>query len=100
MYASPEDCIMVGIGGRPEAGGCNSCSPLSSAPFVHQGTKVGLWRLLQRDRRLDTRRIAFDSRSGLSCTPDSCTPKDLLGRALLSGVETLILRKVQRVGTE
>jgi len=87
---------MVGMGARPEVGVCGSGAPLSSAPFFHQGTKLGRCRLLQNDMGRNTRSIRFGSSGGISRTLGSCTPNDLLGKFLLSGAEVLILSK----GTE
>lgn len=88
VYTSPEDCIIVGMGARPEVDVGISGSLLSSAPLFHQVRKVGLCRLLQNDMGLATRRIQLGCSSRVSKILDSCTPNDLL-----SGAEELILNK-------
>src|ERR1700744_891683 len=90
--------VMVGIGGRADEGGDGP--DVAASPVASRGVdRLGLCRLLLKDRRLSTRRSnvgsGSDSRSFARSETGSCGPKILLGgKVMLLGLDALIASTV------
>lgn len=95
-YVSPEDCIIVGIGGR-SVRGVPGEAPTSSPLFLKRDAKLGrCWLRFPKERRPMKLRTRFCSGvSGLSSIADSSGPKDRRGgmmRELAKGFRLLLQR--------
>jgi len=90
-YTSPDEGVIVGMGGRSDVGVSSfGVASLSSRP-PRREEKLG-WRL--NDMRRRTRRNKVGSVVVASICPSiggSCTPNDLLGTAILSGLDGFML---------